>query len=99
MHSNVGGVRRTSSISCLTSFDKHLYILLQVLLSWACDASASMLCPRMILVTRVRCRSTSSVKQWCSPSFVGLSLRVRGMVTGADVSAADCLAGDCVYGK
>ena len=60
--------------------DKILYILLQFLVSWAFDASASMLRPRTILVARVRCRSRSSVKQWCSPSFVGLSLRVRCMV-------------------
>jgi hypothetical protein len=60
--------------------DKPLYILLQLLLSWACDASGSMLCPRTILVARVRCRSTSSVKQWRSPSCAGLSLRVRVMV-------------------
>ena len=60
--------------------DKTLYILLQFLRSWAFDASGSMLCPRTILVARVRCRSTSSVKQWRSPSFAGLSLRVHYMI-------------------
>ena len=80
MDSNVGSVRRTSSIRGPTSLTKLCIFCCNFLLSWEFDASGSMLCPRMILVARVRCRSTSSVKQWWSPSFAGLSLRVRGMV-------------------
>lgn len=73
--------------------DKPLYSLLEFLLSRSCNG---ILRPTTMLVMKVRCKSTFSVKQRYSHPFVSLSKKRPWHFTGTTVMVADYLTGDSV---